>query len=492
MQKRHAVLPCKKRVPSLSSAGIEWYGMVGEDINGFLACKACYEDLVVSTAFESKFGPYRKQPFGDKWTCDASLPSIRASLIETSKVDAWSAFIEAALQRLRLPACEEIRVQSNTRNWFLPRNRIPNFHICEACYQDNLAFTEFKDDFERHIPATGFDAFMEQLGELWTCGLAKNNYPMAYAVETALKQHDLEVLWGAADAISRLVTCTQHGIIRGNWWTVDGCKDVSICEACYEGVLKTTGVDRFFESAERDRKATIICSFNAAIPRSTQFLNMLAKSIDLEVFSYFREYVTKWATVPFCPGIKPRDKTSWWGYPEVLVCQDCYLGFVADTSLGDAVQHKEVYDERPLCCQVWSPRMRKMWLDTCAAGEAGSTESEAALKELREFSEKRMTVYGATIPQITMIRGMKEMTMMNAMSLGMRGLMYQGANSMASIPGNKDGYLHGSSSLGWHETEYGATSAQMFQGMQSGIADASRMDDWTRLAHLTAMWNEVE
>lgn len=70
---------------------------------------------------------------------------------------------------------------------------------------------------------------------------------------------------------------------------------------------------------------------------------------------------------------------------------------------------------------------------------------------------------------------MKEMKMMNAMHQGHLSIMYSGMNGMAVLSDTTDGYAHGNSSLGWYETEHGATGAQMFDNMQAGFADANRM-----------------
>ncbi|KAK7428692.1 hypothetical protein QQZ08_004786 [Neonectria magnoliae] len=366
-------------------------------------------------------------------------------------------------------------------------------HVCEACYLDKLALTRFGDEFERHVPATGFDAFLERLGQRWTCNLANGVISMTVALDAAIYQRDFNVFWQAAEVITGIVPCTEKGIIRGNWWTVrGGCDGLNVCEACHAGILQATGIAQFFEPVQRDRDATIVCSFCTASPRFGQFISKYAEAIDRSVFSYYTDCVKELAGVPTCPGIKSRAKSKWWGYPEALCCQDCYMTFVKDTSFGDLVPVKEEYDERAMCCQMWSPRMRNRWLEVCAAGKPGDAQSEAVLKEFREFGTRRMQVYNATVPQIELIQEMRELKMMNAMHQGMLSVMYSGMNGFASVAGTTDGNLHGNSSLGWYETENGATGAQMLNNMQSGMADANRADEWVQMAQLQAMWNEVE
>jgi hypothetical protein len=222
------------------------------------------------------------------------------------------------------------------------------------------------------------------------------------------------------------------------------------------------------------------------------FITKFAEALDKGVFSHYSDYVKKWAGVPTCPGIKNRGKSKWWGHPEALACQDCWLNFVADTPLGDSVPVKDVYDERTLICQLWSPRMRNMWLAACAAGPPGSPESQKALDEFKAFGARRVQVYNATVPHIEMIQQMQMMKQMQAMQQGQLSLMYQGMNGMASISGNTDGYLHGNSSVGYYETEHGVTAANMMNNMHAGMADANKMSDWQTILQLQATWMEVE
>lgn len=493
MKKRLDVLPCGGKVGRKADEGIKWYGMTENEINGFIACEACYEDYVVGSAFESNFTPYRQQGANETWICDLASPYISLAVVKMAKDNDWAGFVPAALQRIQCPACDGKLVAFNSRNWYLARRTIDEMHVCEACYLDKVALTRFGDELERHIPATGIDALIDNMGRSWTCDLADGNIPMAFALEAAIYRRDFTVFWNAAKVITSLVPCTPHGIIRGKWWTVmGGCDGLSVCEACYNGVLQTADTAQFFEPVERDHEATIVCSFCVASPRFKQFLSKYVEAQDRSVFSYYTDCVKKLAGIPPCPRLKPLKNGTWWGYPEILFCQDCYMSFVADTALSDLVPIKGASDDRDMVCQIWSPRMRKMWLETCSAGAPGSPESEAALDEFRAFGKRRMEVYNATVPQVEFIRQMKQMKMMSAMNQGMLSVMYSGMNSFAAVAGTTDGHLHGNSSLGWYETENGATGAQMLNNMQAGMSDANRMDEWAQMAHLIAVWSEVE
>ncbi|KAF4961161.1 hypothetical protein FGADI_397 [Fusarium gaditjirri] len=493
MDKSLTLKPCKGRTWTTAADGVKWWGMVNNDIDGFISCDACYEDRVVGTSFEPRFQPYREQGQDQKWMCDLCLPYIAKIVVKMAKQNHWNGFVEAAKVRVNLPLCEGRDEESNNGHWMLPRRKIKDMTICEACYLDKLALTPFGNEFERHIRAEGFDAFVESIGQRWKCKLTDTAVNMSIALEAAIYRRDFDVFWNAANAISALVPCTIHGIVRGNWWTVaGGCANFDVCEACYKGIVETSGLERFFEPAQRDQTVDIICNFCPGTPRWGAFITKFAEALDKGVFSHYSDYIKKWAGVPVCPGIKNRGKSRWWGHPEALACQDCWLNFVADTPLGDSVPVKDVYDERTLICQLWSPRMRNMWLAACAAGPPGSPESQKALDEFKAFGTRRVQVYNATVPHIEMIQQMQMMKQMQAMQQGQLSLMYQGMNSMAALSGTTDGYLHGNSSVGYYETEHGVTAANMMNNMHAGMADANKMSDWQTLMQLQATWMEVE
>ncbi|EON96497.1 putative integral membrane protein [Phaeoacremonium minimum UCRPA7] len=488
------VLACKGLAYSTGAYGAKYFSMTDHEIDGFIICEECYEDWVVGMPFESRFSPYSNQQGEDeKWACDLAVPYIRTAVLEKSKHNSWSEFVKCCTTRMSLPACEGIETQSSHCNWYHPRRQIEGMHVCETCYMDKLALTRFADEFERHQPKEGFEGFMDALGERWTCALSDKAINLSAALGAALYQRNFDVFWEAADSITKLVPCTKHGIVRGKWWTVaGGCPDLNVCEACYHGVLLPSGLDRFFEPAERDPTLDIVCNFCPESQRFVEFVDKFAEALDKGVFSYYADHVKTWAGVPICPGIRSRKEARWWGYPDATFCQDCYLSFIADTPLADAVPIRGMYDERTMICQMWSPRMRKMWLATCEAGPPGSTASEGWLAEFRAFARRRLQIYDATVPRIEMMEGMRLIRMEEAMHQGQLSIMYSGMNSMASLAGTTDGYWHGNSSLGWYETEHGATAANMRNNMAAGMAGANRMEDWMQIAQLKTMWLEVE
>ncbi|KAL6693142.1 hypothetical protein J3F84DRAFT_85961 [Trichoderma pleuroticola] len=493
LKKRLNVKACKGRNPTAASDGIKWFGMTDSEINGFISCEACYEDRIAGTPFETRFSPYREQPTGEQWSCDISVPFISRVVVKKAKENDWAGFVSLATHRISLPKCEGKDVQSNDCTWYMPRQKIENMRACEACYLDRVGFTRFENEFEKYVMAPGFDSYFEHMTQFWSCKLTETNLPLVWAMENAIEQRNWSVFSSSAEVACRLPPCTKHGFIRGNWWTIQGgCDNFDVCETCYTSILRTSGVAQFFEPASRNPEATLVCDFCVASPRFRQYLRKYAQAVDLGVFSYYLDYVRAFASVPVCPGLEVVEKGHWWGYPNALFCEDCYLSFVADTKLGDSVEFKKAYDERAQICQIWSSRMRTLWLKVCDAGPPGSPESKEKLAEFTEFGSKRLKIYTQTVPQMKFIREMKLMKMQNAMHQGLLSVMYNGMDGLKSVSGAVDGNLHGNSQVGWYATDEGAQGAQMFNNMQAGFANANRTDEWMQIFQLEMIWKEVE
>lgn len=483
MTRRLTIKPCPGQNFTEDVEDRTVYGLMDGEIEGFAACEACFEDYVVGTGFEPHFGTY--PDLAPRWSCDLCMPYILGSVAPMAKHNNWNGFISGASRRFQLPACTGEQIRSDAIEWYLLKDyEFEGFQACETCYLDKLALTPFKRDFRRFPD--------DSEPELWRCGLADQNISTAVALEAALVRKDFEVFLEAEQTICSLVACTANGIVHGNWWTLEGCDDkFDICEACFAGFCQTRGLDDFFQLSERDSNA-YVCDFCIASPRFGQYVVKFAEMLDRGVFTYFSHFVMTFAGVPACPKIKGYGKSRWWGYPEARFCQECYLDFVAHTPLADSLPLNGEYIEETTLCQIWSPRMRSLWLEVCEAGEPGSEESDTALELFKAVCVQRLQIYRATISEIEVIRTMQNIKKQSAFSHSLLSLQYQGMDGMATMFGKTDGHRYGNSSLGWFDTTYGVQSKQHWNSFMSDLSASNQPDDWVRMAQLEALWKKVE
>ncbi|KAL6859441.1 hypothetical protein J3F83DRAFT_717428 [Trichoderma novae-zelandiae] len=305
MKKRVNVNTCKGRDPTPVSDGTKRFGMTGSEITGFISCEACYEDQIVDTPFEGKFCPYHEQPTGEKWSCELAVPYMPRAIAKLAKWNDWAALVTEATRRLSLPKYEGREIQSNHRTWFMPRHKIDNMRACEASYLDRAGMARFENEFEKYDMGTGFDAFFEHMTQLWSCKSCDFIYlNLEWAMKNDIDQRIFSVFTSSAEVACRLPPSTVHGIIRGNWWTIQGgCDNFDVCESCFVSIIRTCGVSQFFEPAKHDPEATLICDFCVASPRFRQCLRKHAQSLDQRVLRYYIDYVRTFASVPVCPGL---------------------------------------------------------------------------------------------------------------------------------------------------------------------------------------------
>lgn len=305
-------------------------------------------------------------------------------------------------------------------------------------------------------------------------------------MEAAVKRQDASIFSRCARKIMSCPPCTDKGITGGTWYTLtaEGCEKFGMCQACYVGSCEAFDSAQFFrESPLTGAEGTYLCHRNQAFPRYAQLEMKMFEAQQEGVWSVFSDVVREYIDLPVCPRDGHVAERRWYGWHDCLICQECYKTVCKDTkgSLVFEVEN-ELIEEKRMCC-LYSPRMREKWAAAADKGDA---------TELLEFSRYRHQVYARTVPQMNMLREMQQMQMMTAMSAGMAGLMYQGAQATQTISGNTDGYLHGNSQVGWHETENGATSAQKFGEMHSGMNAANGAGTWGQIFMLAAEWDKVQ
>ena len=494
MQKRLGIPSCKGHGVAVTAAeGVKWYALRNKDIEDFIVCEACYEDFVRGSSFESRYAPSPPQPAENLWMCDMCVPYIGRAAIEYGKNNDWQTFVANSARRMQLPACDGGEIDSSSAQWFVLAREIEGFRACETCYLDKVALNRFDREFKRYTSPSGFGTFLKQVAQDSSCKLTDSNVPMAFALDMADCTRNFSLFWNAAQQISALPPCTANGVQSDLWAGLLDCDELSVCEACRIGILDTTGVAQYFVRVQRDPSAAIVCGFCVGHPRFGQFFPKFIETLDRGVFSHYAEYVKRLAGAKPCPKIGVREQGKWWGYRDALFCEECYWTFVSETSLGkNGFPIQNLYDSRAQICQIWSPRMRNMWLKACSAGAPGSEESRNAVNEFQAFGAQRQQIYMQTVQQIEFIEKMKLIKMQQAIHQGGLSLQYKAMNSRAELAGTTDGYWHGNSSLGWYATENGATGAQMYNNMQAGMRDALNGDDTMKTIQLQMAWSQVE
>ncbi|KAK2046033.1 hypothetical protein LZ31DRAFT_463292 [Colletotrichum somersetense] len=450
MSSRLSILDCKGQQGSRGGAGIKWFKTLNSRLEGFISCEACYEDTVLATSFRQHFVANETvQPPDATWSCDVCLPFIARSLVKYSKrcTYAWEEWVQAAAKHINLPQCESKPVSPTTRQWMQLRGqRFPELKMCERCYEETIALTPLDGNFEvfpQQPSHTGLDWMDVALGyrsvepSPFLC--SATSLPVRVSIAAANSQKDVGVFYKALETIIPSPHCTEQGIVGGVWHTLKNGElgSYSLCAACYAG----------YRSA----------------PRWLQHMYRMQEAVETGVWSRYAGFIRKFDGVPDCARETQVENRKWYGWDDCTICPECYFTFCKGSSSSSPAPGK--------------------WTEACEKGDAG---------ELVEFSRQRHGVYVQTVLRVQMLRQMQELQMMNAMHAGLLSVTYQGIEGMRVVSGTTDGYEHGNSTLGWHATEEGATSAAFRNQMQSGMSQANSASTWMMIAQLTMKWKEVE
>ncbi len=107
MQKRPEIKNCKGENAVVMNDGFNWFRPADDAIPDFVACEACYEDVILATRFGQHFVPDRLGPgANDKWTCDIAGQYFWRLLLRRSRLNDWDGFVKGSNAKMKMPACK--------------------------------------------------------------------------------------------------------------------------------------------------------------------------------------------------------------------------------------------------------------------------------------------------------------------------------------------------------------------------------------------------
>ncbi|KAH0429315.1 hypothetical protein CcaCcLH18_08527 [Colletotrichum camelliae] len=492
--KRLSVQDCHGVGGVKGTAGVKWFKPLDTRLNGFLSCEACFEDIVLGTAFHQNWAPYDStQAEDDVWACDICIPFIGRILINYSLTHTWEVWIQSTIKYLNLPRCEKgVAVSPLSRKWLqLSGGRVSHLKICEKCFDENLASTPLGHDFNfAPVETTTKELnWMDvarghhtQESEPCFCSVT-NNFPLVAAMSMAKDLKDIDVLVRAAETVLANPPCTEKGTPRDTWYTLAGDnapEDFKICPACYAAWVSPLKLDRFYEIARGiDPRKVFVCSLHPSNPRWTEHIYRWQEALETGVWSRYSNWVRTFAEVPPCAGDGKITNGRWYGWDDCTICAECWVTFCKDAHPAASSlpmdYHKQLVPDTRMCC-MYSPRMRQKWVEACEVGDA---------RRLVEFSRTRIQMYIQTVVEIRRLRVVHEAQVVHSLNAGTQSAVWANMQSARMLVGRTDGYEHGNSTLGWHATTEGVTSAAYVRDMNS-LRDQS----WGTLIQIENLQNQ--
>ncbi|KAL2845526.1 hypothetical protein BJX68DRAFT_277274 [Aspergillus pseudodeflectus] len=223
----------------------------------FLACQACYEDVLLSGALRDEFvlfsGPQAKETL---FICDAANPYVRKLATKTNSMDA---FISGTIRHLHLHECAKNGALTDgpSRKWYQPRNSSSSsssITICERCYGEYVAHTEFETSFH---PVTRPNAQhrcmlgLWQSRSVWDEALAHHDFTLWERTMLEMNSGPLCTLEIARanpvyqlPGVENFDLCPKLNLVSGRQWY--GNESCRICPACYEEVVRDSYLASYF------------------------------------------------------------------------------------------------------------------------------------------------------------------------------------------------------------------------------------------------------
>lgn len=300
---------------------------------------------------------------------------------------------------LPLPPCPRPMYSTGFVDWYT-LDSAPSFNICPDCLEHFIGHSLFRKYFVKAPPT--------DIAKI--CHFSSPWYRLAWLMTLKEKRRDLDLVFSLTSITATEDPCPgEHEDVRP-WYGLlnkrgsDFIPNLDICERdlLYLEALMPT-LRGYFQLI--DSSSARLCSFRINSKRFAQYLDMLLDIHERALmsrsgtpdFSRFIELANQHAWKRECS----RDKVllgSLWhthpGLPEFTVCEECYEDVVypdvkrgsrlADEvtrTLGFVQSEAELVTGEGNSCQLYSPRMRRIW--------ARAVQDDDAFYLARKVRERR-------------------------------------------------------------------------------------------------------
>ncbi|KAI1750191.1 hypothetical protein F4782DRAFT_548845 [Xylaria castorea] len=383
-----------------AGSGIKWYRTRNSDIPAMAVCQACYEDHILAYP---KFGQDHFEPFDasiiqqvadQTWSCDIAVPYIYREYKVRASTNDWRSFVQGVPVRMSLEPCpgeKTVYPDGKGKKWFTPVGGPQGLLICGACYCDYILLT----GQEGRLQDAGED-LVNLFGVSVSCFFGPQ-YNVRVLAGRMLDTSDYALFWKAIDIVAREPRCKGR-IQNATWYTLHSNPDgFEICRACYVTIAEPMGVGHHFKPKTGiPPESSTMCSFNTGIARFPVYMNKLLEMIYKQDPTPLEEFVKEYAFMPQCRRDTYVENARWFGWKDCTICAECHHEFIRGTALADSIPHQGTHVEGAVMCEMYSPRMRQLYLATC-------TSDPPDPKPLLEYSVQRRAVWAQTMPRARQI-----------------------------------------------------------------------------------------
>ncbi|KAE8422272.1 hypothetical protein BDV36DRAFT_245475 [Aspergillus pseudocaelatus] len=453
------------------SENVKWYSPKDTSrLPSFIACQACYEDVITGTALCSQFEEHReKQPQGQIWACDIAIDFIRRLLTNTQS---WPQFSTEVAHHLGLPECEKngAVMGGSSRQWYELRDRALGIAVCERCYRDFASRTEFESHFQ---PLRQSPREQQCILGFWQARVLWDD---------ALERKDFSLWRRTIMEYVQAPPCSSQAKPGAQMYQLNqGIDNFDVCQSCYIGFLKPHGIDVFFKRVQHPRTVESSCDLNPSSFRFLSYAQRLDEALITCTFSRFVDFTIRLCNLSPCPGIELVTNRKWYGTADCHICLACYEEVVRGSELARQLPPTPEIIPGENHCDLYSPRMRRKWAEAC---------DKRDLASFMAFAAYRRTIYEQTVPEMRNLVSMAQFNLDMQKMYNVSSSFYYNMNGITASMYNP--YIsYGAAGIPHRfETPWGVEGAQLGQRAQ-GYAQGINADT-ARVAQLQAAWNLVE
>ncbi|EEY18960.1 conserved hypothetical protein [Verticillium alfalfae VaMs.102] len=420
MKLRPTIADCRGVTGALGSEGIRWFRLKDQAIPEMVVCQACYEDHVNARHWADKFALSTTQPPDAQWACDMAVEHIQHEYRYRADMDDYPNFVQQVKRRLYMPACEKKLVVLALHTWYAPVNGPRQVLVCETCYCDKIVHTGEEVRWRRvgNMPA-GY-------GNQAHCALGHFNVRIAWGRSEDCQ--DYSIFWHALHEIYRQPKCDPSGMRGANWYTLTSRPaNFEICGACFAGIAEPAGLSsHFVRRTDVPSNKTLVCDFSTGSPRFLAYISKALEAYYLRDISPLESFLRDYANMPVCRRDEDFEDGVWYGWEDCTICPSCHHEFVKDTALASKMPLQGVVREGHTMCEMYSPRMRRLYAEACA-------QSPPNAANLLAISAERRTIYIKTMMVCRRMLIQQQIQALQAQTLGIQGSFYTNMGHMQSI-----------------------------------------------------------
>lgn len=361
-----------------------WYTIQGSSKGGFIACQACYEDVILASPFHKFFGALDAQVTENAISCHVAWPFIEARLLNTPST--WDEIQRDIEYRLfEVPACPGDKlIRDPGRRWWKPKGTSLPLYICDCCYWDGIFPTLFSGDFELVV---------QDRSAAWCC--AMSGYQLSMVWQHAAEKKDLSIWLDAANAALSPM-CSAQGS-NGKIWncikdsaSLDGFE---FCERCTAVFIRSLGFGGRLEQRRYAPEETIKCQLHPSNEFQVLMLQKLGEAAAWREFGIFKQFLEQIASNMYkpqaCPGTSLERRKRWWGCEGFNVCEDCWVRQVQPSAFAGFVKEVDLKGRSgENRCDLGTVDWKGIWKRKCEKGDFRNFLEAVELKH--KLEEVRM------------------------------------------------------------------------------------------------------